>query len=164
MKQKMPRGANTLGAVIMLVVWPGAIAGALPTATDACLPASYLFFFNPGNADLSGPDVDEFRKTRAMKLLVLAAKTWSISGGEVLISGHEDDAEVVQGHLFGKKRNDALKAELVKMGIDSSTILTIDLGATSPIFPQPAGIAEEQNRYAEVRIENAAKTCIRDSN
>lgn len=148
----------------MLVVWPGAVVGALPAATDACLPASYLFFFNPGNADLSGPGVDEFRKARAMKLLVLAAKTWSIAGGEVLIAGHEDGAEAIQGHVVGKKRNDALKAELVKMGVDSSTILTIDLGATSPIFPQPAGAAEEQNRYAEIRIENAAKACVRGSN
>jgi outer membrane protein OmpA-like peptidoglycan-associated protein len=54
---------------------------------------------------------------------------------------------------LSKRRADAIKKELSRLGITSSVILTDWKGESSPLVETKDGIKEPQNRRAEIKIE-----------
>jgi len=77
------------------------------------------------------------------------------NGGIKIVSeGHCDERGTVEYNLaLGQKRAEAVKAYLVKMGIDSGRIRTISFGAEVPVDPGHTEDAWAKNRRAHFKID-----------
>jgi peptidoglycan-associated lipoprotein len=77
------------------------------------------------------------------------------NGGIKIVSeGHCDERGTVEYNLaLGQKRAEAVKAYLVKMGIDSGRIRTISFGAEVPVDPGHTEDAWTKNRRAHFKID-----------
>jgi peptidoglycan-associated lipoprotein len=76
--------------------------------------------------------------------------------GEIKIvsEGHCDERGTVEYNLaLGQKRAEAVKAHLVKMGIDGGRIRTISFGAEVPVDPGHTEDAWAKNRRAHFKID-----------
>jgi peptidoglycan-associated lipoprotein len=76
--------------------------------------------------------------------------------GEIKIvsEGHCDERGTVEYNLaLGQKRAEAVKAYLVKMGIDGGRIRTISFGAEVPVDPGHTEEAWAKNRRAHFKID-----------
>ena len=73
---------------------------------------------------------------------------------KVVAEGHCDERGTVEYNLaLGQKRAEAVKAYLVKMGIDGGRIRTISFGAEVPVDPGHTEAAWAKNRRAHFKID-----------
>lgn len=72
----------------------------------------------------------------------------------IVAEGHCDERGTVEYNLsLGQKRAEAVKAYLVKMGIDGSRVKTISFGKEVPVDPGHAEEAWARNRRAHFKID-----------
>ena len=121
----------------------GALASSLPAQGPASPAASFLIFFDWGKPQITS----DGRST-----LVEVAAAYRESGPEkIMVAGHTDRSG---GELYNlrasQRRADAVKAQLVGLGIPEAAIATSAFGETRPIVPTPDGVREAQNRRVEI--------------
>jgi outer membrane protein OmpA-like peptidoglycan-associated protein len=51
------------------------------------------------------------------------------------------------------RRADAVKAELVRLGVPAASITAIGRGESNPLVPTADGVREPQNRRVEIQIQ-----------
>lgn len=109
------------------------------------LSRSYLVFFDLNSAKLSQDTKNIVSKS------VDDAK--SMGGGTYHVVGHTDTTGSTAYNLrLSKKRAAAVKADLVKLGIDENKISTDAKGESELLVPTADGVLEPQNRRVEIKF------------
>ena len=117
-------------------------AAAKPVAPMAA-PEKFLVFFDFAKATLT----PEARNTIAGA--ARAAKT--AGAAKLIVVGHADRAGPEDYNLrLSKRRADAVKGELVRLGVPSAAITTEGRGEKDPLVPTADGVREPQNRRVEI--------------
>lgn len=102
-------------------------------------------FFSPGSADLP--------VTYQPSLNDLSAALNKYPNWTVSIIGYADsDADEEFNQVLSEKRAEAVKAELVEMGIDAGRISTKGMGETSPFESNDTADGKTLNRRVEVHL------------
>jgi OOP family OmpA-OmpF porin len=120
------------------------VPAAKPVA--AVTPGDFRVFFDFDKSVLL-PKAREIIATAAV-----TAKKDKVS--RILVVGHADRAGSAQHNLgLSGRRAEAVKAELVANGIPAANIITQAKGETQPLVPTADGVAEPQNRRAEISLQ-----------
>ena len=83
----------------------------------------------------------------------LAVKLKTIQFDKVLVTGHTDNiGGDVPNKRLSLKRAQAVKAYLVKQGIDAKKVQTAGMGKTKPVADNKTGAGRAKNRRVEVEI------------
>lgn len=106
-------------------------------------PRNYLVFFDWDKADITAD-------ARAIITAAAAnAKTMTVTRIET--TGHADRSGTDAYNLrLSKRRADAVKAELARLGIPSKEIVVRWKGEREPLVQTPDGVREPQNRRVEI--------------
>jgi OOP family OmpA-OmpF porin len=112
---------------------------AKPVAPMAA-PEKFLVFFDFAKSNLT-PD--------AKNTIAKAAK---VTGpARLIVVGHTDRAGPEDYNLrLSKRRADAVKAELVRLGVPANQITAEGRGEADPLVPTADGVREAQNRRVEI--------------
>lgn len=115
---------------------------AKPVAPMAA-PEKFLVFFDFAKSNLT-PD--------ARNTIANAAKAAKTAGAaRLIVVGHADRAGPEDYNLrLSKRRADAVKGELVRLGVSPTVITTEGRGETDPLVPTADGVREPQNRRVEI--------------
>ncbi|MFZ1415933.1 MAG: OmpA family protein [Defluviicoccus sp.] len=115
---------------------------AKPVAPMAA-PEKFLVFFDFAKSTLT-PD--------ARNSIANAAKAAKTAGAaKLIVVGHADRAGPEDYNLrLSKRRADAVKGELVRLGVSPTVITTEGRGETDPLVPTADGVREPQNRRVEI--------------
>jgi outer membrane protein OmpA-like peptidoglycan-associated protein len=115
-------------------------------AAPAPQPEEFLVFF----------DFDSSRLTTEAADIVRSAANAAKQGNyaRIVLTGHADRAGPVD-YNFGlsRRRADAVKAELVRLGVPATEITTEAKGETEPLVPTADGVPEPQNRRVEILMQ-----------
>jgi outer membrane protein OmpA-like peptidoglycan-associated protein/outer membrane protein W len=110
------------------------------------LPRTYLVFFDWDKADLTA---------EAKQIIATAAdnaKKGNIS--RIRATGHADRSGPEKYNMrLSMRRAQAVKAELVRLGIPEKDIALVAKGETEPLVPTPDGVREPQNRRVEILFQ-----------
>jgi len=128
---------------------PAPVAQAQP-APPAPAPApappvtrDFLVFFD-WNSDALTPQAQSILRQASD-----AAK--SLSGVRVVATGHADRSGPATYNVgLSQRRADAVRAELVRLGIAGGEIATVAKGETDPLVATPDGVREPQNRRVQI--------------
>ena len=143
---------------------PGApMAAPKPTAPAAPAAqveaAKFLVFFDWDKATLT---------PEARRVIASAADEFKkIGSTRIVATGYTDLSGTPQYNLaLSERRADAVKAELVRLGVPAAVITTIGMGEADPLVPTKDGVREAQNRRVEINPAPAegsrgAETCSR---
>lgn len=112
---------------------------AKPVAPMAA-PEKFLVFFDFAKSNLT---------TDAKNTIAKAAK---VTGpARLIVVGHTDRAGPEDYNLrLSKRRADAVKAELVRLGVPANQITAEGRGEADPLVPTADGVREPQNRRVEI--------------
>ncbi|MDG4603858.1 MAG: OmpA family protein [Defluviicoccus sp.] len=112
---------------------------AKPVAPMAA-PEKFLVFFDFAKSNLT---------TDAKNTIAKAAK---VTGpARLIVVGHTDRAGPEDYNLrLSKRRADAVKAELVRLGVPANQITAEGRGEADPLVPTADGVREAQNRRVEI--------------
>jgi outer membrane protein OmpA-like peptidoglycan-associated protein len=106
----------------------------------------YLVFFDFDSAKLTPEAIDN------VKTAADTAK--NRSGARIKLIGHADRVGSPDYNLvLSGRRADAVKAELLGMGLSADAISTEAKGEAEPLVPTADGVAEPQNRRVEIVIQ-----------
>lgn len=127
----------------------------LPPVPDVTLPQSNLFGAAEGAATLDGFAFGKAELTAAHRaqLARLAPKLTQLlagaAGGSVRVVGHTDKVGTEKDNqALGQQRADAVRDELVVLGLAAADIETHSLGLAAPVVDTPK--PEPRNRRVEV--------------
>lgn len=133
---------------------PAPVRAAQPAAAPAPAPApapsasplvrSFLVFFDFNRSDITED---------ARKVINQAADNAKKAGSttRINLTGHADRSGSAQYNLrLSQRRADAVKAELVKLGIPAGDISTVAKGEGDPLVPTADGVREPRNRRVEI--------------
>lgn len=127
---------------------PAAVAQAQPApAAPAPAPApvtrDFLVFFDWDSAGIT---------PQALSILRQAADAAKqLDGVRVVATGHADrSGPAVYNVGLSQRRADAVRAQLVQLGIAGSEIATVARGETDPLVATPDGVREPQNRRVQI--------------
>ena len=110
----------------------------------APLVRSFQVFFDFDKSDITDD---------ARKIIVQAADNAKKAGGttRITLTGHADRSGPAQYNLrLSQRRADAVKAELVKLGVGTNDIATIAKGESDPLVATADGVREPRNRRVEI--------------
>jgi OOP family OmpA-OmpF porin len=114
-------------------------AAAKPVAPMAA-PEKFLVFFDFAKSTLTAD---------ARNTIAKAAK--AAGPAKLIVVGHADRAGPEDYNLrLSKRRADAVKGELVRLGVPASQITTEGRGELDPLVPTADGVREPQNRRVEI--------------
>ena len=115
------------------------------TSTTSQSDAKYLVFFDWNKATLTpearqivAKAADEFKRTGAARL---------VATGYTDLSGTP-----AYNYKLSVRRAEAVKAELVRLGVPAGTITTIGRGEEDPLVPTKDGVREAQNRRVSIEF------------
>jgi outer membrane protein OmpA-like peptidoglycan-associated protein len=120
---------------------------ATPAQAEA---AKFLVFFDwdksaltPEGRRIVASAADEFKKTGSTRIVA---------------TGHTDLSGSPQyNQRLSERRADAVKAELIRLGVPATVITTIGKGEEDPLVPTKDGVREAQNRRVEIVIPRPPK-------
>jgi OOP family OmpA-OmpF porin len=109
-------------------------------------PEEFLVFFDFDSSKLTKEAMDIVKSAAA------AAKKGNYA--RIVLTGHADRAGPVD-YNFGlsQRRANAVKAELVRLGVSATEITTEAKGETEPLVPTADGVPEPQNRRVEILMK-----------
>src|SRR5512132_2672389 len=112
--------------------------------------AKFLVFFDWDKATLTA---------EARSIIASAADEYKKTGSTRLVAtGHTDLSGSPQYNLrLSERRAEAVKAELVRLGVPAAVITTIGKGEEDPLVPTKDGVREAQNRHVEIVIPRPSK-------
>ncbi len=127
---------------------PAAAPAPKPAPAQAPAPAplvrSFLVFFDFDRSDIT----DDARKV-INQAADNARKAGSTS--RITLTGHADRSGPAQYNMrLSQRRADAVKAELVKLGVPANEIVTVAKGESDPLVPTADGVREPRNRRVEI--------------
>ena len=107
-------------------------------------PSDFLVFF----------DFDSSALTGQAQGILGDAQSKAKSGASITVVGHADRAGSADYNLgLSQRRADAVKAELVRLGVSAGAISTDAKGETEPLVPTDDGVPEPQNRRVEIKVQ-----------
>jgi outer membrane protein OmpA-like peptidoglycan-associated protein len=120
---------------------------ATPAQAEA---AKFLVFFDWDKATLT---------PEARRIIASAADEYKRTGStRIVTTGHTDLSGTPQYNLrLSERRAEAVKAELVRLGVPATVITTIGKGEEDPLVPTKDGVREAQNRRVEIVIPRPPK-------
>ncbi|MBI0432312.1 OmpA family protein [Roseomonas sp. KE0001] len=123
---------------------PPAPVPVAPAPAAAPAPArTYLVFF----------DWDRYNLTeRARQIIAEAAQNAGrVQSTRIEVAGHADRSGSPQyNQRLSQRRADAVAAELVRLGVNRSSIVVQAFGESRPLVPTADGVREPQNRRVEI--------------
>ncbi|PWR23944.1 OmpA family protein [Zavarzinia compransoris] len=112
-----------------------------PPAVEAA--RSYMVFFDWDSTAIT-PDASQIIRDAAS-----AAQTLGVT--RIELTGHADRSGSPRyNQRLSLKRADAVKAELIALGVAADSISTVGKGESAPLVPTPDGVREAQNRRVEI--------------
>jgi OmpA-OmpF porin, OOP family len=119
-----------------------------PAPKAAVVPDRYLVFFDWDKATLTA---------EARKVIDEAAKAYRASGRATIVAtGHTDTSGPAAYNMrLSVRRADAVKGELVRLGVPAASIMTVGRGQEEPLVPTGDGVREPQNRRVDIQIRAA---------
>ncbi len=122
-------------------------AALVPAPVAAVAPSDYLVFFDFGKSTLTPEAVD---------IVNAAASGATAPGTSIMVIGNTDTVGSAQYNMaLGQRRADAVAAQLIAGGAQG-TIIAESRGEESPLVPTGDGVAEPQNRRAQIMISQPA--------
>jgi outer membrane protein OmpA-like peptidoglycan-associated protein len=120
---------------------------ATPAQAEA---AKFLVFFDWDRAALT---------PEARRIVASAADEYKRTGStRIVATGHTDLSGSPQYNLrLSERRAEAVKAELIRLGVPATVITTIGKGEEDPLVPTKDGVREAQNRRVEIVIPRPPK-------
>jgi OmpA-OmpF porin, OOP family len=117
-----------------------------PPAPVAMAPGDYLVFFDWNKADVT-PEAASILKT-------VAANAKKMSDAKLVATGYTDlSGSPVYNMGLSVRRAEAVKADLVSLGVPAENITTIGKGEADPLVPTADGVREPQNRRVHIQFE-----------
>lgn len=126
------------------VAQPAAAPAPAPAPAASPLVRSFLVFFDFNRSDITAD---------ARKVITQAADNAKKAGSttRINLTGHADRSGSAQYNLrLSQRRADAVKAELVKLGVPAGDITTVAKGESDPLVPTADGVREPRNRRVEI--------------
>ncbi|MDD3446297.1 MAG: OmpA family protein, partial [Zavarzinia sp.] len=104
---------------------------------------SYMVFFDWDSTVITA-DASQIIRDAAS-----AAQTLGVT--RIELTGHADRSGSTRyNQRLSLKRADAVKAELIALGVAPDSITTVGKGESAPLVPTPDGVREAQNRRVEI--------------
>jgi hypothetical protein len=118
---------------------------ATPATTSTSEMKKYLVFFD-WNKSVLTPE--------ARKIVANAADDYKRTGSaRIVATGHTDTSGSAQYNMgLSVRRADAVKAELVRLGVPAGNIVTIGKGQNDLLVPTKDGVREAQNRRVSIEM------------
>jgi OOP family OmpA-OmpF porin len=119
-----------------------------PPPPKAAAPDRYLVFFDWNKATLT---------PEARRVIASAAEAYKSTGKATIVAtGYTDlSGPAAYNQKLSVRRADAVKAELVRLGVPATSITAIGRGESNPLVPTADGVREPQNRRVEIQIQRA---------
>jgi len=115
-------------------------------APVAMAPGDYLVFFDWNKANIT-PEA-------ASILDKVAADAKKMAGAKIVATGYTDLSGSADYNLgLSERRAEAVKADLVTMGVPAANITTIGRGEADPLVPTADGVREPQNRRVQIQFK-----------
>jgi OmpA-OmpF porin, OOP family len=107
------------------------------------VPRSYLVFFGFDRTEIT---------SEAAEILRTAAQNFQRTGvARIDVTGHTDRAGPASYNMgLSQRRAEAVRRQLVRLGIPENQIVVRWKGETEPLVPTPDGVAHPENRRAEI--------------
>jgi len=122
------------------MVEPAPVVQPAPTPE---LARSYMVFFDWDSTAIT-PDASQIIRDAAS-----AAQTLGVT--RIELTGHADRSGSPRyNQRLSLKRAEAVKAELIALGVSPDSISTVGKGESAPLVPTPDGVREAQNRRVEI--------------
>ncbi len=138
-----------IGVSLLALAAPAAHAQGTNVPTDAVSgpvePGRYLVFF----------DLDRATLTPSSRSVVSeAAQEFLRTGGaRISLAGHADrSASEAYNQRLSERRVEAVRKELVRLGVPDNAIGTVAQGETDPLVPTADGVREARNRRVEIEV------------
>src|SRR5215208_2322620 len=139
-----------IGVSLLALAAPAAYAQGADTPTDAVVsgriePGRYLVFFELDRATLT-PDARGVVSEAAQEFLRAGA-------ARVSLAGHADrSASEAYNQRLSDRQVEAVRRELVRLGVPDSAIGTAAQGETDPLVQTADGVREARNRRVEIEV------------
>jgi OOP family OmpA-OmpF porin len=115
-------------------------------APMAMAPGDYLVFFDWNKANIT-PEAASILKT-------VAANAKKMGEPKIVATGHTDTSGSAAYNMgLSIRRAEAVKADLVSMGVPAANIKTIGRGQEDPLVPTGDGVREPQNRRVQIQFQ-----------
>ncbi|NJO56143.1 MAG: OmpA family protein [Rhodospirillales bacterium] len=114
-----------------------------PKAAAPMKPSEFLVFFDWNKSNLT---------PEAMKIVTDAVAAAKQKGAKTIrIVGHTDTSGSAAYNLrLSERRAQAVAAQMIKLGVPATSIVTVGRGQEDPLVPTPDGVREPQNRRASI--------------
>jgi OOP family OmpA-OmpF porin len=125
------------------VAAPAPAPAPAPVAQAPALVRSFQVFFDFDKSDITAD---------ARRVIEQAtANTKQAGTTRVTLTGHTDTSGSAQyNQRLSQRRADAVKAEMVRMGVPANDISTVARGESSPLVATADGVREPRNRRVEI--------------
>ena len=128
----------------------GAAAPQEETAALNATGETQVYFPNV-NFDFDARNLNELGKGRTRQLSELLKKTGSV---RVVLQGHADYIGSDEyNQKLGMDRAEAVRQELVTLGVSAERLATVSFGESQPIFPEQEDWARAVNRRVEAHLD-----------
>jgi len=119
-----------------------------PAAPKAAAPDRFLVFFDWDKAVVTA---------EGRRVVAAAAEAYKTSGqATVVATGYTDlSGPPAYNYKLSERRAAAVKAELVRLGVPTTSIKTIGRGENDPLVPTADGVREPQNRRVEIQLQRS---------
>jgi hypothetical protein len=143
-----------IGVSLLALAAPAAYAQGADAPTDAAVsgrvePGRYLVFFELDRATLT-PDARSAVSEAAQDFL-------SAGVARVSLAGHADrSASEAYNQRLSERRVEAVRRELVRLGVPDGAIAMVAEGETDPLVQTADGVREARNRRVEIEVPQPA--------
>jgi hypothetical protein len=143
-----------IGVSLLALAAPAAYAQGADAPTDAAVsgrvePGRYLVFFELDRATLT-PDARSAVSEAAQDFL-------SAGAARVSLAGHADrSASEAYNQRLSERRVEAVRRELVRLGVPDGAIAMVAEGETDPLVQTADGVREARNRRVEIEVPQPA--------
>jgi outer membrane protein OmpA-like peptidoglycan-associated protein len=115
-------------------------------APVAMAPGDYLVFFDWNKANIT-PEAASILKT-------VAANAKKMGEPKIVATGHTDTSGSADYNMgLSVRRAEAVKADLVTLGVPAANITTVGKGQEDPLVPTGDGVREPQNRRVQIQFK-----------